>query len=87
MLLAWFALALAETMYVQRPIDAARWVDAPGVSLKLEAGEEVEVLLRERERARVRRATEFGWVAIADLGPEAPLEGEVSPPIPVLPEG
>lgn len=77
MYLLWFLLAHAETLYAVGAVEAVRWPDATAVSLRLAPGDEVEVLVRDGGKVRVRRGTDFGWVAEAALQAEPPA---VEPP-------
>lgn len=77
MLLLWFLFAHAETLYAAEAVEAVRWPDVTAVSLRLAPGDEVEVLVRDGGKVRVRRGTDFGWVAESALRPEPPA---VEPP-------
>lgn len=62
------------TAWITREVPLARWPDADAAVRTLAAGDEVEVVLREGERVRVRRELDFGWVpadAVADQPPAA----------------
>lgn len=66
-------LANAETLWARVAVDGARWPDAPTpVSVHLVVNDEVEVLVKQGARVRVRKGTDFGWVdasALTDVPP------------------
>lgn len=73
LLLGFSTPALAEARWVSVAGDAARWPDAGSpVSVRLVKGDEVEVLVDRGALVRVRRGTDFGWVASSTLTVEAP---------------
>jgi hypothetical protein len=59
------SLAFAETLTASQPVACTRWPGEKGISLALQAGDEVEVIAREGAFVRVRKGTEYGW---ADSG-------------------
>jgi hypothetical protein len=73
-------LAFAEDLWATAPTEGVRWPDVATVSVTLVEGDKVEVLMRDDEKVRVRKGTDFGWVAAASLTnvePVKPLvEGE-----------
>ena len=78
LLFAWLvSLAHAEDGWVAKDADLLRWADGKAVSAQVHQGDEVEVLLRENGKARVRKGTDFGWLAEANLSAipvSAPLD-------------
>ncbi|MFZ5475855.1 MAG: hypothetical protein ACOZNI_03695 [Myxococcota bacterium] len=83
----WFLFvraALADTMWAVEPAQGVRWPEVAAVTVTLAAGDEVEVLARRGDLARVRKGTDFGWVAAKSLGADAPA---VVPADATLPEG
>ena len=60
-------LALAEDLWATAPTDGVRWPDVATVSITLAEGDRVEVLVRDGENVRVRKGTDFGWVAASSL--------------------
>ncbi len=82
MLLLLAAFAFAEDLWAVAPAEGVRWPDVTAVSLRLAEGDKVEVLVRDGEKVRVRKGTDFGWVAataLTNVEPAAPaglgLEG------------
>ena len=65
------SLAFAETLTAPQPVACARWPGEKGISLALQAGDEVEVVAREGTLVRVRKGTEYGWVDQGALTPVA----------------
>ncbi len=72
MFLLLFSFALADNLWATAPVEGVRWLDSPAVTLTLEAGDEVEVLLRDGARVRVRKGIAYGWVAASSLTDVAP---------------
>jgi hypothetical protein len=73
--MSWFLflpLALAETMWANAPAQGVRWPDAAAVTVTLAAGDEVDVVVKKGELARVRKGTDFGWVPQSVLSADAP---------------
>ncbi len=71
--LAFSALASAETMWLSADAPSTRFPDSATAGHGFSAGDKVEVLVREGERARVKSAAGFGWIAasaLTDLAPE-----------------
>ncbi len=65
--------AYAETLWARVAADGARWPDAPTpVSVHLVVNDEVEVLVKQGARVRVRKGTDFGWVDASTLTDVAP---------------
>lgn len=76
-LLAWLvSFAHAEDAWIVSHVDLLRWPDKEHVTVSLDKGEKVEVLVRDASVARVRRGTDFGWV---DLGLLSATEVEAPP--------
>lgn len=78
---AWIGGAWAESRWATAAAEGARW---PGggagaaVTLRLEPGEEVELLAMEGDLARVRKGADFGWVpasALTEVAPPKPEAG------------
>lgn len=66
LLLAWLvSFARAEDAWIVSNVELLRWPDKAHVTVSLEKGEKVEIMVRDAKIARVRRGTDFGWV---DLG-------------------
>lgn len=92
MLLLLATLAMAEDLWVILPVDAVRWPDGAAVAVKLGTGDQVEVLLRDGDRVRVRKGTDFGWVAASALS-VTPIDKPIdlslpgAPDVPTLPDG
>ena len=65
--------AYAETRWALTPVEGSRWSDATGgASLRLVVGDEVELLVQKGALVRVRKGTDFGWVAQKALTATAP---------------
>jgi hypothetical protein len=89
--MSWFLFlpfAFAETMWAAAPAEGVRWPEVTAVSVHLAAGDEVDVLVKKGDLARVRKGTDFGWVPQSALTAEAPAavpadgvapEGELPP--------
>jgi hypothetical protein len=75
-----FSLALAEDLWAVAPAEGVRWPDVPTVSVKLTAGDEVEVMVRDGDKVRVRKGNDFGWVAATALTDVAPPKVEDAGP-------
>ncbi len=75
---AWFVASVhAEDAWIVTQVDALRWPDAAAVTITLEKGDKVEVIVRDAKVARVRKGSDFGWVdlgLLSTLEIEAPLE-------------
>lgn len=62
------------------PTDATRWADPQSpVTVHLVVGDEVEVLATQGTLVRVRRGTDFGWVAPKVLTTDAPPKSADAP--------
>lgn len=72
LLLLFVRLASAETLWAASAAEGARWPDAAVVTVRLEPGDEVEVLARKDDKVRVRKGVDFGWVAATALTAVAP---------------
>lgn len=73
--------AYAETRWAASPADGTRWSDASGgATVHLVAGDEVEVLATQGALVRVRKGTDFGWVAGTALTTTAPATPNPAPP-------
>jgi len=66
------SVAFAEDLWVTAPVEGVRWPDVTTVSVTLAEGDKVEVLVRDGDKARVRKGTDFGWIPAADLTDVAP---------------
>jgi hypothetical protein len=65
--------AFAETRWAAAPVEGSRWSDRTGgASVHLVLGDEVEVLVQKDALVRVRKGTDFGWVAQTALTSTAP---------------
>jgi hypothetical protein len=65
--------AFAETRWAATPADGARWSDLTGgETVHLVVGDEVELLGQKGALVRVRKGTDFGWVAQTALTTIAP---------------
>lgn len=73
MLLFLFSLAFAEDLWAASSTEGVRWPDVTTVSVTLVEGDKVEVLARDGDKVRVRKGTDFGWVAAATLTNVEPL--------------
>ncbi len=65
---------IAPTAWLVEDSKLLRWPDAEAEVTSLPAGTEVEVILREGDKARVRKDLDFGWVpqsAVSDQPPAA----------------
>lgn len=79
---AWLAsLAFAEDGWVVADAEILRWQDKAHVGAKLVRGDAVDVLLHDGANVRVRKGTDFGWMAAANVSttevvklPEFPVE-------------
>jgi hypothetical protein len=79
-------IASAEKAWALEDVEALRWPDAPQVSLVLEPGDEVTVVYRDEAMVRVRKGSDFGWVAATALGETNPEPDAEDPwAIPDLP--
>lgn len=78
MLFVLFSLAFAEDLWAVAPAEGVRWPDVTTVSVTLAEGDKVEVLVRDGDKVRVRKGTDFGWVAATALT-------NVEPTVPTLP--
>jgi len=67
-------LALAEDLWATTPTEGVRWPDVATVSVTLVEGDRVEVLVRDGEKLRVRKGTDFGWVAASSLTNVEPVK-------------
>ena len=75
MLLVLVGVALAAPRWVAEPVSATRWPDVTVTTIELRAGDEVELVLTDGAKARVRKGADFGWVNAAALvatPPQAP---------------
>lgn len=77
-------LALGDVAWAEGPsawlttaVDADRFADREGFGPALEQGDEVEVVLRDGERVRVRSGNDFGWVPASALSDVPPTPGEL----------
>jgi hypothetical protein len=61
------SLAFAEDLWAVSNVEGVRWPDVTTVSVTLLEGDKVEVLLRDGDRVRIRKGTDFGWVAATAL--------------------
>jgi len=61
------SFAFAEDLWAVAPVEGVRWPDVTTVSVSLEEADRVEVLVRDGEKVRVRKGTNFGWVAASAL--------------------
>jgi hypothetical protein len=66
------SLCFAETNWTTGATTGTRWPDVAAVSLTLAAGDEVEVVLRDGDKVRVRKGSDFGWVASGALTSQEP---------------
>jgi hypothetical protein len=83
-MLLWCGMASAEDAWTLRQVDGVRWPDSKTVTVKLDAGAKVSVLVREDGLVRVRQESEFGWVpadALTDKNPDAKAE-DLPAPVP-----
>jgi hypothetical protein len=65
--------AFAETRWASTPADGARWSDRTGGgTVHLVVGDEVELLAQKGALVRVRKGSDFGWVAQTALTTVAP---------------
>ncbi|MFN7145230.1 MAG: hypothetical protein ACK4YP_15760 [Myxococcota bacterium] len=86
MFLLLLSLAAAEDLWAAAPVEGVRWPDVTTVSVTLAEGDKVEVLVRDGDKVRVRKLTDFGWVpasALTNVEPVAPTpigEGGELPP-------
>lgn len=79
---AWLAsLAFAEEGWVVADAEMLRWPDTVHVGAKLVRGDAVEVLIHDGANVRVRKGTDFGWLAAANVStteieklPDFPIE-------------
>ncbi|MES2644516.1 MAG: hypothetical protein V4850_33825 [Myxococcota bacterium] len=71
------SFAFAEDLWAVAPVDGMRWPDMTTVSVSLEEADRVEVLVRDGEKVRVRKGTNFGWVAASALTNVEPI----APPV------
>ncbi len=74
-LLVLCSLAFAEDLWAVAPTEGVRWPDVTAVSVSLVEGDRVEVLVRDGEKVRVRKGTNFGWVpatALTNVEPVTP---------------
>lgn len=86
LMLAWQGLALAEDAWATEAAALRRWPagTAPaGFVASVQAGQALEVLVREGAEVRVRAGSEFGWIDSRLLSAEPPAADE-APPIPTL---
>lgn len=79
--LSLFALLLsgfaqAETLWLVADTTTTRFPDSAAVGYAFKAGDKVDVLVREGERARVKSAAGIGWLAASALTDVAPPEPE-----------
>lgn len=75
-LLVLCSLAFAEDLWAVGPTEGVRWPDVTTVSLTLAEGDRVELLVRDGAKVRVRKGTDFGWVAasaVTTVEPAAPV--------------
>ncbi|MBN1336474.1 MAG: hypothetical protein JXB39_10980 [Deltaproteobacteria bacterium] len=80
-------VAAAEDAWTTRAVDALRWPGQEVVSVRLEAGSRVVVVVRDDTMVRVRHEADYGWVPLdalsaeppADLPPEAPAAPDDPP--------
>lgn len=80
MFLLLVSLCLADQRWVAADVEAVRWPDVTTVSLKLKKGDEVETLLKDGERVRVRKGFDFGWVPATSLTEAAPVAAPADAP-------
>ena len=92
--LVWSSLCFAENLWATAPTTGTRWPDVTATSLTLAKDDEVEVLVKDADKVRVRKGTDFGWVAASALTNVAPPEPDAGfdlsslglPPLEGLPE-
>lgn len=71
--------ALAETGWATTAADALRWPDTTIVSLSVKPGDEVEVLVHDGDKVRVRKATDFGWLPASAVSATKPADPSAPP--------
>lgn len=94
--MSWLLLVLSafaessagRVVYATADAEALRWPDAAVVSLKLQKGDELELILQDGAKLRVRKGSDFGWIDAAltsPVKPEEPAAPEAPPSLPTLP--
>ncbi len=63
---------VASTATLTRDVTLVRWPDGDAAVTSLPAGTEVEVVMQEGDKIRVRKDLDFGWVAADAVGTQAP---------------
>lgn len=71
------SIAFAEDLWAVAPVEGVRWPDVTTVSVTLTEADRVEVLVRDGEKVRVRKGTDFGWVAASALTNVEPVKPTV----------
>ncbi|MDP2309437.1 MAG: hypothetical protein Q8P18_25675 [Pseudomonadota bacterium] len=69
--------AFAEDLWALAPVEGVRWPDVTTVSVTLTEADRIEVLVRDGEKVRVRKGTDFGWVAASALTDVEPVKPAV----------
>ncbi len=77
--------AAAEDAWTTRAVDALRWPGQAPVSAKLDAGAQVQVVVRDAGLVRVRHGSDYGWVPEDTLSPTPPVPTEAPDAPPVAP--
>lgn len=82
------SFAFAEDLWAVAPTTGVRWLDATTVSVNLSEADRVEVLVRDGDKVRIRKGTDFGWVAasaLTNVEPVAPtVEGAEGGELPMF---
>lgn len=66
------APAAGDTRWVAADVEAARFFDSDAHKVSLTANDEVQIVMVDGERARVRKEGSYAWVALTALTAEAP---------------
>ena len=62
-------------VWTTESVGLKRFADADGVLVTFDAGEKLEVVVKDGDVLRVRRGTDFGWVPADKVTEEAPSAG------------